>query len=1109
MAELAAIVQSSDDAIIGKTLDGIITSWNKGAEKIYGYTASEMIGQSISCLFPPERADELPQILQKVRAGKQIEHYETTRRRKDRQEIHLSLTISPIRDTEGRIVAASTIGHDITERKRAEQEHLAHLWFLENMDQVNQAIQGTNDLEKMMTDVLDALLSIFDCDRAWMVYPCDPESSTWQIHMERTRPEYPGVLPIGIELALDPVGAEVFRTLRAAAGPVKFGPAYEHQVPAEIAQGFSVQSFMAMALYPKVGKPWSFGLHQCTHPRIWTLEEERLLQEVGRRLTDGLTSLLSYRSLRESEEKYRSLIQKVQTAIILHDRHGRVLASNPLAQRLLGLSEKQLLGKALTDPEWHFLREDGSVMSIAEYPVSLVLASRQPLRDYRAGIHQPDQDHITWVLSNAEPEYDDEGKITQVIVSFIDITAHRQAEDDLRQSREAALQFTQKLTVLQEITIQLSTAESSDDLCRQAVQLGRSRLGFDRASIWFIEAHLGIMRGSFGTDELGKLRDERKARVELQHEGAAWHVFSGKESMALVEQVPLHDHQGPGVGKGDNAIAALWDGDEVIGVICVDNLLAQQPIERYQLEILRLYATTLGHLITRKWAEEALRENEQLLRTLINSTPDFICFKDGKGRWLEANESGLELFYLKNIDYRGKTDPELAEFTEPIYRQAFLACESSDEKAWQAGGISRDEETIPKPDGTHKTFDVIKVPVFETDGSRKGLVVLGRDITERKQASEALSASEAELRSLIEAMTDVIFVGNSEGRYLKIIDTSPSLLYKPPDELVGKTLHEVFPKDQADFFLNYIRQALDVQKSINFEYSLPIGNKAFWFNATISPMSDDKFLMVARDVTERKRAEEEIRHLNQVLEQRVRDRTAQLEAANKELEAFAYSVSHDLRAPLRHIDGFLELLQNRTAGTFDERSQHYMTNISDAARRMGQLIDDLLTFSRMGRHEMSKTPVELDVLVREVIQELEPEMYGRTIHWHIADLPTVTGDRAMLHLVLINLLSNALKFTRRCESAEIEVGCQVNGKEAVIFIRDNGVGFDMAYANKLFGVFQRLHSADEFEGTGIGLANVRQIINRHNGRTWAEGATNHGATFYFSLLLPGPSEALP
>lgn len=250
---------------------------------------------------------------------------------------------------------------------------------------------------------------------------------------------------------------------------------------------------------------------------------------------------------------------------------------------------------------------------------------------------------------------------------------------------------------------------------------------------------------------------------------------------------------------------------------------------------------------------------------------------------------------------------------------------------------------------------------------------------------------------------------------------------------------------------------------------------------------------------EKQRAD--IQAINADLEQRVKDRTLELEQASRELEAFSYSVSHDLRAPLRHISGFVDLLRNELGEAVSEKGRRYLNILDDSARQMGQLIDELLVFSKMGRVEMRKAIVNANDLVEETITKLQPEIRDRKIVWEKCSLPELQGDPAMLRQVFVNLISNAIKYSSTRDAARIQIGHEKNEHETIIFVRDNGVGFDMQFADKLFGVFQRLHRADEFEGTGIGLANVRRIIQRHGGRTWAEGKVDQGATFYFSMPI--------
>ena len=256
---------------------------------------------------------------------------------------------------------------------------------------------------------------------------------------------------------------------------------------------------------------------------------------------------------------------------------------------------------------------------------------------------------------------------------------------------------------------------------------------------------------------------------------------------------------------------------------------------------------------------------------------------------------------------------------------------------------------------------------------------------------------------------------------------------------------------------------------------------------------------MARSIAERRQAEATIQELNASLERRVAERTAQLEAANRELEAFSYSVSHDLRAPLRAMDGFSQAVLEDFGARLPEEGRRYLETIRSSAQRMGELIDDLLAFARLSRQELNRRQVDTGQLVRGVLADLGSPWPGRLVQLRVGALPSCVADPALLKQVWVNLLSNALKYTRRREQAEIEIGCARAGGPDVFFVRDNGAGFDPRYAGKLFGVFQRMHRLEDYEGTGVGLAIVQRIVHRHGGRVWAEAQVDRGATFYFTL----------
>lgn len=518
---------------------------------------------------------------------------------------------------------------------------------------------------------------------------------------------------------------------------------------------------------------------------------------------------------------------------------------------------------------------------------------------------------------------------------------------------------------------------------------------------------------------------------------------------------------------------------------------------------------------------EELRESQESYKAVTETASDAIVSANDKGAIVYFNGAAERIFGFSAEEALGQPLTLLIpeRFAES-HRQGF----SRFLRTREPRIIGKTAEIVARNKAGSEIPMEISLAAWS---SAKGtfFTAILRDVSARKEAADALRRLNEELEARVGERTEEL--ERSERYYRMLFEHNPHPMWVydsetlkflavnraavehygyTSEEFLAMTIMQIRPPEDQEELLSLIR-GLNLSKSYR---SVSHHRKKSGEVILVEVVSDvmelagrSARLVLAHDITEKARADDEIQRLNAELEQRVKERTAQLEAANSELEAFSYSVSHDLRAPLRHIGGFANLLGEDCAAALNDDGRRYLETISDSVKQMGDLIDDLLRFSRMGRVEMRYAQVDMAELTSEVKKALQDEIGGRQIEWEIEPLPQVRGDRSMLRQVWVNLLSNSVKYTRPREVAKIRIGCRKANGEWQFSVQDNGAGFDMEYADKLFGVFQRLHRADEFEGTGVGLASVRRIVTRHGGSTRAEGKVDGGATVYFSLPVNG------
>ena len=986
---LAAIVEFSDDAIVSKTRDGVITSWNRGAEHLYGYTAAEAIGQPVTLIVPPELHTEVRRLMHSVCHGQTVEHYETVRLRKDGRRLYVSVTLSPVKNSLGEIIGTSGIVHDLTARRQAEEKLREASRYTRSLIEASMDPLVTISREGKITDVNEATEKVTGVVREHLI---GSDFSNYFTEPEKARCGYEEV----------------------------FAKGFVHDYPLAIRH---TSGSITDVLY-------NAGVFKNQRGEI---------SGVFAAARDVTARNRAEAKVKDASLYARSLIEASLDPLVTISREGKITDVNEATVKVTGKQRAKLIGtdfsNYFTEPDkaregYRQVFEKGFV---TDYPLTI--------RDGK----------LVEVLYNASVYRDAAGNVAGVFAAARDVTESNRVTREFAETRNFLANILQSSTKYSII---------GKDLNQTILSWNRgAQLNYGYAEEEIVGKNSNLL-----------------------------HVPEDIKSGAVDKLLATALEKGLAEGEFERV---RKDGTRFMASVVITrrNDPSGQPIG---------YLLMSTDITEKREAQEKLQEASRYTRSLIEASLDPLVTISKLGKITDVNQAteiatGCSRDRLIGSDFCDYfTEPEKAR---QGYQQVFTI------------GMVRDYPLTLRRTAGSAMEVLYNATVFKgADGEVEGVFAAARDITDRKRTEEALHRSESRYRSLVTATTQIVWTTNRDGQVVDDMPMWRDYTGMTRQQISGAGwLNSLHPDDRSRTEQVWGR-AWRNREPYDTEYRIRNQDGEYrMFSVRGVPVLENdgntvrEWIGTCTDITERRQAEEEIRRLNEELEQRVIQRTAALEAANKELEAFTYSVSHDLRAPLRHISGFSKILAEDFGPTLPPEAQHHVQRIEEGTRRMGTLVDDLLNLARVGRRELSLQVAGLRAVVDEVIVELKSELEGREVEWKISSLPFVECDPGLVKQIFQNLISNAVKFTRPRPKAVIEIGQEERDGVSALYVRDNGVGFSMKYADKLFGVFQRLHRVEDFEGTGVGLATVQRIVQKHHGRIWAEAELDKGAAFFFTL----------